>query len=158
MPSNTRLVSGPAVGTAQTLSSGPTPECSCLQCPQLPESGIFFCGDSHSPFIHSIHTVCPPDCVGLICSLYSWWKGERFSILFLSHNAKFNCGFIPTSECESSTGVCSWGCLGGRVSALVTTGCRGGAATSRLWWPWQCQECRGAGGHRYRDIVLLGFF
>ena len=87
MPSNTRLVSGPAVGTAQTLSSGPTPECSCLQCPQLPESGIFFCGDSHSPFIHSIHTVCPPDCVGLICSLYSWWKGERFSILFLSHNA-----------------------------------------------------------------------
>ena len=44
------------------------------------------------------------------------------------------------------------------MSALVRTGCRGGAATSRLWGPWQCQECRGAGGHRYRDIVLLGFF
>ena len=33
----------------------------------------------------------------------------------------FNCGFISTSACESSTGVCSWGCPGGFESVPVRT-------------------------------------
>ena len=44
------------------------------------------------------------------------------------------------------------------MSASVRTRCRGGAATSRLWGPWQCQECRGAGGHRYRRYSALRIF
>ena len=40
----------------------------------------------------------------------------------------FNCGFISTSACGSSTGVCSWGCLRGLGSAPVRARCGGGAA------------------------------
>ena len=40
----------------------------------------------------------------------------------------FNCGFISTSSCGLSTGVCSWGCPGRLGFALVRSKCRGGAA------------------------------
>ena len=60
----------------------------------------------------------------LICSLYSWWEGFGAGTLPLS----FNCGFIPTAACGSSTGVCSWGCPGGLGSSPVSARCGGGAA------------------------------
>ena len=66
---------------------------------------VFFCGSSPCPFIYSIDTVCLVDCVHLICSLYSWWEGfgsSSLATLLLG----FNCGFISTSACGLSTGVC----------------------------------------------------
>ena len=66
---------------------------------------IFFCGSSQWPFIYSIrYRVCLVDHVDLICSLYSQWKGFGSSSL-ATVPLGFNCGFISTSTCGSSTGV-----------------------------------------------------
>ena len=46
------------------------------------------------------------DDVDLICSLYSWWKDFESSSL-ATPPLGFNCGFISTSTCGLSTGVCS---------------------------------------------------
>jgi len=85
--------------------------------------------------------------VDLICSLYSWWEGFGSSSL-ATLPLGFNCGFISTSACGLSTGVCSWGCPGGLGSAPVRARCGGGAAalvegifaapgTQGSWWPGQ---------------------
>ena len=131
MPSNTVLISGPAVGAAQI----PIWSYSCVFL--LPMSTairascfpffFFFCGSSQWPFIYSIDTVCLVDCVDLICSLYSWWEGFGSSSL-ATLPLGFNCGFISTSACVSPTGVCSWGCPGGLGFAPVRARCGGGAA------------------------------
>ena len=78
-------------------------------------------------YIFHRHRVCLVDCVDLICSLYSWWEGFGSSSL-ATLPLGFNCGFISTSACGSSTGVCSWGCPGGLGSAPVRARCGGGAA------------------------------
>jgi len=57
------------------FSSGPTPVCSCLPCPQLSELCVFFWELSVSFYIFHRHRVCLVDSVDLICSLYSWWEG-----------------------------------------------------------------------------------
>ena len=44
--------------------------------------------------------------VDLICSLYSWWECFGSSSL-ATLPLGFNCDFIFTSACGSSTGVCS---------------------------------------------------
>ena len=44
--------------------------------------------------------------VDLICSLYSWWEGFGSSSL-ATLPLGFNCGFISTTACGYSTGVCS---------------------------------------------------
>ena len=105
MPSNTVLISGPAVGAAQILI------CSysvfCLQCPQLSELVHFVLrGLSMTFYIFHRHSVCLVDRVDLICSLYRWWEsfGSSSSATL---PLGFNCGFISTSACVSSTGVCS---------------------------------------------------
>ena len=106
MPSNTVLVSGPAVGAAQILIWS-TPVCSCLQCPQLPELVYFLLWELSVPFyIFHRHRVCLVDHVDLICNLYSWWEGFGSSSL-ATLALGFNCGFISTSACGSSTGDCS---------------------------------------------------
>ena len=59
------------------------------------------------PFIYSIdNRICLVDHVNLIYSLYSWWEGFGSSSL-ATLPLGFNCRFIPTSACGSSTGVCS---------------------------------------------------
>ena len=127
MPSNTVLVSGLAVGAAQILICS-SPVCSCLQCPQLSELVCFLLWElSVSFYIFHRHRVCLVDHVDLICSLYSWWEGFGSSSL-ATLPLGFNCGFISTSACGSSTGVCSWGCPGGLGSAPVRARCGGGAA------------------------------
>ena len=70
-------------------------------------------------YIFHRHRVCLVDCVDLICTLYSWWEGFGSSPLATLHMG-FNCGFISTSACRSSTGVCSQGCPGGGAAAWVT--------------------------------------
>ena len=64
--------------------------------------------------------VCLVDCVDLICSLYSWREGFGSSLATLPLD--FNCGFISTSACGLSTGVCSWGCPGRLGFAPVRPG------------------------------------
>ena len=78
-------------------------------------------------YIFHRHRVCLADCVDLICSLDSWWEGFGCSSL-ATLPLDFNCGFISTSACGSSTGVCSWGCPGALGFAPVKTRCGGGAA------------------------------
>ena len=57
------------------FQSGPTPVCSCLQCPQLTEPVHFLLQElSMSFYMFHRHRICLFDCVDLICSLYSWWE------------------------------------------------------------------------------------
>ena len=48
--------------------------------------------------------VCLVDPVDLICRLYSCWEGFGSSSL-ATLPLCFNCGFISTSACGSSTGI-----------------------------------------------------
>jgi len=101
MPSNTVLISGPAVGLLRFWSA-PTPVCSCLQCPQLSELVCFLLWAlSMNFYIFHRHRVCLLDCVDLICSLYSWWEGFGSSSL-ATLPLGFKCGFISTSTCGLS--------------------------------------------------------
>ena len=54
-------------------------------------------------YIFHRHRVCLVDGVDLICSLYSWWESFGSSSL-ATLPLGFNCGFISTSTCGSSTG------------------------------------------------------
>ena len=45
----------------------------------------------------------------------------KLSVLLATVPLGFNCGFISTSACESSTGVCSWGFPGGLASVPART-------------------------------------
>ena len=117
MPSNTCLISGPDVGAAQILIWS----YSCMflpPIPQLSELLSFLLWElSMTFYIFYKHRVCLVDHVDLICSLYSWWEGFGSSSL-ATLPLGFNCGFISTSVCGSSTGVCSWGCPRGLGFAL----------------------------------------
>ena len=85
--------------------SGPTPVCSCLQCPQLSELVCYLLWElSMCFYIFHRHRVCLVDCVDLICSSYSWWEGFGSSSL-ATLPLGFNYGFISTSKCGSFTGV-----------------------------------------------------
>ena len=99
---------------------------SCLQCPQLSELVCFLLWELSIPSIYSRYSVCLVDRMDLICSLYSWWEG--FGSSLATPRLGFNCGFISTSACGSSTGVCSWGFPGGLGFAPVRSRCGGGAA------------------------------
>ena len=74
-------------------------------------------------YIFHRRRVCLVDHVDLICSLYSWWEGFGSSSL-ATLPLGFNCGFISTPACGSSTGVCS----GGLEFAPVKARCGGGVA------------------------------
>ena len=106
MPPNTVLISRPA-GRQLRFSSGPTPMCSCLQCPQLTELVYFLLWElSMAFYIFHRHRVCLVGCVDLICNLYSRWEGFG-SYFLVTLSLSFNCGFIPTSACGLSTRICS---------------------------------------------------
>ena len=73
-------------------------------------------------------------CSALKCSFEEF---VREKVVFPSYSSAifmlflplgFNCGFISTYPCGSSTGVCSWGCPGGLGFAPVRAKCGGGAA------------------------------
>ena len=87
--------------------SGPTPVCSCLQCPQLSELVRFLLWELSVTFsIFHRHRIRLVDHVDLTCSLYSWWESFGSSSL-ATLPLDFNCDFISTSKCGSPTGVCS---------------------------------------------------
>ena len=127
--------------------------CSCLQCPQLSELVNFLLWEiSVSFYIFHRHRVCLVDRVELICSLYSWWEGCGSSSL-ATLPLGFNCGFISTSACGWSTGVCSRGCPGGLGFAPVRARCGGGAAAWVAGF-WQ-QVLRGLGSQGSRKHSAL---
>ena len=121
MPSNSGLVSVPAVRAAQILSCS----YSCVFSPPVSTairtSASSFVG-ALSALLYIPDKSLPSDHVDLICSLYSWWEGFGSSSS-ATLPLGFNCGFIPTSACGSSTGVCSWGCPEGTGSSLVRARC-----------------------------------
>ena len=101
------LISGLVVWGSSDSNLALTPVYSCLQGPQLSELVRFLLWElSMTFYIFHRHRVCLVDRVDLICSLYSWWEGFGSSSLATLHLG-FNCGFISTSTCGSSTGVCS---------------------------------------------------
>ena len=104
-PSNSGLVSVPAVRAAQILSCS----YSCVFSPPVSTairtSASAFVG-ALSALLYIPDKSLPSDHVDLICSLYSWWEGFGSSSS-ATLPLGFNCGFIPTSACGSSTGVCS---------------------------------------------------
>ena len=102
--------------------------CSCLQCPQLSEPVRFLLWELSVSFdVFHRHRVCLVDRVDLICSLYSWWEGFGSPPL-AALPLGFTCGFISTSACGSSSGVCSWDRPGGLGFAPVRSRWGGGAA------------------------------
>ena len=133
--------SGPAVGAAQALAWS-CPLSSCRHHAQLSELVHLLCERSVLLYTFCQHRVCLVDHVDLICSWCSWWEGFRSSSL-ATLQLGFSCGFIFTSACGSSSGVCSRDCPGGLGSAPMTARCGGGAA------PWV------AGDQGTRGIWLL---
>ena len=102
--------------------------CSGLQGPQLSELVSFLWWELSVTFYlfhrHRVRLVGPVD---LIFSMFSWWEGFGSSSL-ATLPLGFNCGFISTSACGSSPGVCSWGCPGGLGYAPGRARCGGGVA------------------------------
>ena len=124
MPSNTVLISGSAVGADQILIW------SYVFLPPMSTAELvhFLLWElSMSFYIFHRHRICLVDHVDLIWSLYSWWEGFGSSSL-AALPLSFNCGFISTSVCGSSTGVSSWGSPGGLGFAPVRARFGGGAA------------------------------
>ena len=117
MPSNTVLVLGPAVGAAQTLILSYSNVFLPPMSTAIRTSTFSFVEALMTLHIFHRHRVCLVDCVDLICSLYIWWEGFGSSSV-ATLPLGFNCGFISTSTCGSSTGVCSSGCPGGLGFAL----------------------------------------
>ena len=102
--------------------------CSCLQYPQLSEPVRFLLWEfSMSFYIFHRHRFCLVNPVDLIYSFYSWRKAFGSSSL-ATQPLGFNFGFISTSACRSSTGVCSWDCPGELGSGPVSARCGGGVA------------------------------
>ena len=125
---------------------GPTPVCSCCQCPQLSELSCFISLWELSMTFYTFHRhrICLVDRVDLICSLYSWWESFGSSSL-VTLPLGFNCGFISTSACGSSTGVCSWGCPGRLGLPLWGPGVEVVQLPGSQGF-WQHQVLRGIGG------------
>ena len=127
MPSKTVLVSGPAVGPAQILIWSYSWVFLPPMSTAIRTNAFLLWELSMTFYIFHRHRVCLVDHVDLICSLYSWWEGFGSSSS-ATQPLGFNCGFISTSACGSSTGVCSWGYPGGLGFAPVRARCGGGAA------------------------------
>ena len=106
MPSNTVLISGLTEGAAQILI-WPSSYVFLPPVSQLSELVHFLLWELSMIFyIFHRHRVCLVDHMDLICSLYSWWEGFGSASL-ATLPLSFNCGFISTSTCGPSTGVCS---------------------------------------------------
>ena len=140
-PSNTVLISGPAVGAAQTLIWSYSCVFLSLMSTAIRASVYSFVGALNVLLCYSIDRVCLVDHVDLTCSLYSWWEGFGSSSL-ATLPPGFICGFISTSACGSSTGVVlqlpwrTWACP-----------CEG-----QVWRWCSCLGRRGSGGTRYSGV------
>ena len=144
LPSNTVLISWPAVGEAQILIWS----YSCVFLPPMSTA-------IRTSALSSMGALNDLLYIPRTQSLPSWPCGfnlqveqlvGRFGVFFLSHILPlgFNCGFISTFTCGSSTGVCSWGCSGGlglaregqvwRWWAVRVAGVLAAPSTQGSWW------------------------
>ena len=113
MPSNTVLVSGPAVEAAQILTWSYSYVFLPPMSTAIRTSVFSFVGALNALlYMFHRHRVCLVDHADLMCSLYSWWEGFGSSSL-VTLPLGLNCDFISTSGYGLFTGVCSWGCPGG---------------------------------------------
>ena len=136
MPSNPVLVSGPAVGAAQTLICSYT----CVFLPSMStaiRTSVFSFVGALSVLLYIPHRDCLVDHVDLICSMYSWWEGFGSSSL-ATLPLGFNCGFISTSARGS------WGLLLRLPWRTWVCPCEG-----QVWRWCSCLGCRGSGSPRY---------
>ena len=143
MPSNSALISGPAVGAAQVLIWS----YSCVFLPPMStaiKASVFLCGSSQWPFIYSIDTVCLVDHVDLTCSWYGWWEGFGSSSL-ATLPLGFNCGFSSTSAHGGLLGFSFSGCPGGLGF---------GPVRSQVWRWCSCLGHRGSGSTRYSGELV----
>ena len=130
MPSNTVLISGPAVRAAQILIWSYSFVFLPPMSTAIRTSVFSFVGALNGLLYIPQTQSCLVDPVDLICSLYSWWEGLGSSSL-ATLPLGFNCGFISTSACGSSTGVlllrlpwraCVCSCEGPGVEVLQLLG------------------------------------
>ena len=97
------LISGPAVGAAQILIWSYSYVFLPPKSTAIRTSAFSFVGALNN-LVYSPQRVCLVDHVDLACSFYSWWEGFGCSSL-ATLPLGFNCGFISTSACGSSTGI-----------------------------------------------------
>ena len=139
MSSNTVLISGPAVGTAQILIW----PYSCVFLPPVSTairaSAFYFVGTLNAFYIFHRHRVCSVDHVDLICILYSWW--QDFWIFFLSHTAP---GFQLWLYFHLYMWVIHWGLLLRLPWRTWVCPCEG-----QVWRWCSCLGHRGSGSTRY---------
>ena len=127
MPCNNVLVSGPAAGAAQTLIWSSSCVFLLPMSTDIRTSAFSFVGALNVLLYIPQTQSLPSWTCGFHLQLYSSW--ERFgSSSSTTLPLGFTCGFISTSACGSSTGVCSWGCPGGLGSAPMSAKCGDGAA------------------------------
>ena len=129
MPSNTVLISGPAVGATHILIwSYSRLECVLASNDHSYQSCcVFFCGSSQWPFIYPIHRVCLVDHVDLTCSMYSWLEGFESSSVATLPRVSIVVLFSPL-HVGCPLGFSSGGCPEGLGSAPVRPRCGGDAA------------------------------
>ena len=106
MPSNTVLISGAAVGAAQSLIWSYSSVFLPPMFTAIRISVFSFVGALSDHFIFHRHRICLVDRVDLICSLYSWWKGFVSSSFF--HIAP---GFQLWFYFHLCTWIVHWGLL-----------------------------------------------
>ena len=143
MPSNTVLVSEPAVCAAQILIWS-TPVCSCLQCPQLSELVHFLLWElSVSFYVFHRHTVCLVDRgfnLQLVQLVGLFW------VFFLSHTAP---GFQLWLYFHLCMWVIHWGLLLRLPWGNWVCPCEGQV------WKWcSCLGHRGSGSTRYSGELM----
>ena len=127
---------------------------SCLQCSQLSELVYFLSWELSMSFYIFQKTQ----------SLLSWSCGfnlqplklvGRSGVFFLSHTALgFNYGFISTSACGLSSGICSWGGPGDLGFPLWGPGVEVVQLLGTQGF-WQHQVLRGVGGQGSRKQSAL---
>ena len=120
MPSNTVLNSGSAVGAAQILIWS----YSCVFLPPIStaiRTSVFSFEGALNVLLYIPHTWSLPGWSSgfnlqliLLVGRF-WWESSPLATLPMG----LNCGFISTSACGSSTGVCSWGCPGVVLTLLL---------------------------------------
>ena len=143
MPSNTVLVSRPAVGAAQILIWS----YSCVFLPPMStaiRTSVFsLVGTLSVLFIYSIDTVCLVDCVDLICSLYSWLEG-------------FESSSLATLPWLSTVVLFSPLHMGCPLSLLLRLPWRTWVCPSegQVWRWWSCLGGRGSGSTRYSGKLM----
>ena len=127
MPSNTVLISGPAVSAAQILIRSYSFVFLPSNCTAIRTSEFSFVGTfSDLLYIPQTQNLLSSLC-GFNLQLYSWWEGFVSSSL-VTLPLGFNHDFISTSRYGLSTGVWFWGCPGGLGFAPVKVRGRGSVA------------------------------